>query len=38
MDSHLKNQTSTVFVIYLLDVDSMKDFTQLLDLYLEKIS
>ncbi len=38
VDFSIKESDINGFVIYLLDVDSMKDFTQLLDQYLQKIS
>ena len=38
VDFSIKDSDINGFVIYLLDVESMKDFTNLLDLYLEKIS
>ena len=38
VDFSIKESDINGFVIYLLDVDSMKDFTQLLDQYLAKIS
>ncbi len=38
VDFAIKDSDINGFVIYLLDVESMKDFTHLLDLYLEKIA
>jgi len=38
VDFSIKESDINGFVIYLLDVESMKDFTTLIDLYLEKIS
>ena len=37
VDFSIKDSDINGFVIYLLDVESMKDFTRLLDIYLEKI-